>query len=135
MFFRFIYVYLCGMKTLVVPIDTVKGKVYRQYLEAAKVFPPFNELRPKELDVLAELYLYNDKYQNVELTDRWKLIMHYDTKMQIKDKLGLSDANFNNILSSLKKRKLLIEKKIPNNYLFTIEGKEFDFTIKFKIAD
>lgn len=117
-----------------IPIHTTKGKFYRQYLEVVKVFPPFNTLRGKELSVLSELFRLNNEYSNIDSSIRWKVIFQYDTKIQMKNKLGISDANFNNILTSLRSKGLIVKNRVPDKYLFTIE-EEFKFNINFKIAD
>lgn len=113
---------------------TSKEKFFRQYLELIKIFHPFNKLRPRELDVLSELMRLNNEYQNLAYRDRWKLILHYESRQAIKAKFNISDAVFNNTLSALRKKGLLVDNKVPEDYLLTI-GKEFDFRIKFDIKN
>lgn len=114
--------------------NTTKDKFFNQYLNLIKVFPPLNSLREKEIKVLAELLRLNDKYSGLAADLRWKIIFEYSTKVDIKDKLKLSDANFNNILSSLRKKKIIINNTIPEAYLITVD-KEFNLNITFNIAD
>ena len=116
--------------------NTSKDRFFRQYLELIKVFSPYNKLRPQALDVLAELMKYNNVYANVPYEDRWKLIMHYDTKTKMKESLNMKDAGFNNILSDLRDEEvgLLVDNKIPEEYLFTIDDK-FEFKLNFNISD
>ncbi len=114
-------------------LNTTKDKFFRQYLEVVRVMPPFNKLRSRELDVLAELLRYNDYYKEVPHEDRWALILHYKTKNNIKARLNnMSTANFNNILTSFRQKNILIDNKIPENYLIIPED-EFEFKINFSI--
>lgn len=115
-------------------LTTNKRKFFRQYLELVKIFKPFNKLRPKELDVLAEFLYLNNEYSAVPYEDRWKLIMHYDTKVGIKERLNMGDANFNNILSAFRNKGIMVDKRIEEKYLFNI-GQDFKFKINFQIAD
>lgn len=120
------------MKGKELKLSTNKRKFFRQYLELVKIFKPFTILRPKELDVLAEFMYLNDQYSNIPYEDRWKLIMHYDTKVAVKERLSMGDANFNNILSAFRNKGIMIDKRIEEKYLFTI-GDNFEFKINFKI--
>jgi len=115
-------------------LNTIKGKFYRQYLEIIRVFPPYNKLRDKEIDILAEFFRLNNEYSHLDESIKWKIIFEYSTKIQIKDKLNISDANFNNILTSLRSKGLIVNNKIPTKYLFTT-GKKFKLNINFNIAD
>ena len=122
------------MKGKELKLSTDKRKFFRQYLELVKIFKPFNKLRPKELDVLAEFMYLNNEYIEVPYEDRWKLIMHYDTKIGIKERLDMGDANFNNILSAFRNKGIMVDKRIESKYLFNIED-NFEFKINFQIAD
>lgn len=115
-----------------VDIVTVKDKFFRQYLEIVKVFFPYNLLRNAELDVLAEFCYYNDQYKQLDKDTRWKLILHFDTKIKIKDKLKLSDASFNNIITSFRKKGILVGDKVPSKYMIEVENK-FKININFLI--
>lgn len=118
----------------VIELKTSRSKFFRQYLELVKIFHPFNTLRHKELDVLAELFYYNNEYKHLDRNTRWKLILHYDNREAIKEKYTMSDANFNNILTALRKKDLLIDNKVPQKYLLETDD-EFEFKINFKINE
>lgn len=122
------------MKGKELKLNTNSSRFFRQYLEVIKIFSPYNKLRAKELDVLAEFMMYNNKHSSIEYEDRWKLIMHYGVKVEIRDRLGMSEASFNNILSDLRKKKILVNNKIPEKFLFTI-GDHFEFKINFIINE
>lgn len=124
------------MNGKVIPYTTNKGLFFRQYLELVKILNPYRKLRAKELDVLAELMRYNDMYINIPYDDRWKLILHSENRQKIRETLGdMSDANFQNILSSFRKKGILVDNQVPEKYLFPLDGKTFEFKILFKIED
>lgn len=121
------------MSKKVVNLETSRSRFFRQYLELVKSFHPYRSLRPKELDVLAFLYYYNDKYKELEPEIRWKVIMEYGTKEEIKEKCGdMTTANFNNILTSFRKKGIMVNNRVPDKFLLEVD-EEFSFSINFKI--
>lgn len=70
----------------------------------------FKKLRDKEKQVLCKL-LY---YQNKLLYD---VLKDYDVKVQIREDLKISEHNFNNIISSLKKKNVIIDYKVNKPYI------------------
>ena len=66
------------------PVDNY----YRQALQILSFIPPFSELTSRELDVLALLFKYNEKYAGiVDERSRNKLLFQYDTYQAIADSL------------------------------------------------
>jgi len=101
---------------MVIPIQTTKKKYFRQCLEVLKILPPLNTLRPKELTVLAEFLYWNNEYKHIPKEDRWKIIFDYETKLKMKDNIGIDDFSFNNITTSLRKKGILSKKGIENTF-------------------
>lgn len=97
-------------------ITTSVNLFFRQWLETVKIFKPFSELRPKELDVFAELLKHNYLLKDIPETHRWKLVFDYDTKLKMKEYLKMKDETFQNILSALRGKKLIVENTIPKQY-------------------
>lgn len=92
-------------KTIV--INTTRYKFFRQFLELIKSIPPFNKLRPKELDVLAEIMYQNDRYSDLEPKIRQKIIFDTKTREDIRNGLNMTKESFNNNLSILRKHGVL----------------------------
>lgn len=111
-------------------INTTERKFFRQTLELLKHFNPFNKLRNKELDVLGELLYFNYKYSNIDKELRWKLIFDYDTKIKIRDYLQISEAEINVILSSLRKKGILLGRSIILNINITPKDPTIEFIFK-----
>jgi DNA-binding MarR family transcriptional regulator len=94
--------------------------ICKQYLEIVKCLPPYNGLTNKERDVFAELL-----YQYMILPDmaaeyKFKILFDYDTKLQMRERLGVTDATFKNNLSSLRCKGLITsDNKVHKQYLFT----------------
>jgi len=90
-----------------IPIKTNKNKFYRQFLELFRSLPPFNELRSREIDVLSEIMVQNNKYSNIQSSTRSLVIFSTEVRKEMRDNIGVSEEIFNNNLSGLRKRKLL----------------------------
>ena len=113
-----------------IPIKTTEDKFYRQYLE---LINPLLKLRGKELDVLAQLLLYNNSLKDIPEEHRWKIIFDYDTKTKIRTELDLSDASMNNNLSALRKKGIIENNKVLKNFLVYPNGAvkiTFNFDLK-----
>jgi len=74
--------------------------------------PPFEELSPREKELLGHLLYYNYKYRSIDEDLRCKLIFDYDTRLDIRSKMGISEFNFNNLKTSLTSKGLISGKKI-----------------------
>lgn len=93
------------MKTI--PIKTTKDRFFRQVLEILSSVPPIKKLRPKEMDVLAELMYQFDLYK--DYPEQHKKIVIYSTENRklMRDKIGIGPDSFNNNISILRKHKIL----------------------------
>ena len=114
-----------------ISINTDSSKFYRQYLE---LLNPLIKLRGKELDVLAQLLFHNNKLKDIPEPHRWKIIFDYDTKVEIRTALELSDASMNNNLTSLRKKGIIKNNKVIKNLLI-YPNKKSRIIFNFNIAD
>jgi hypothetical protein len=117
---------------MVIKINTDNRKYFRQALEIIKTIPPLNTLRNKELDILAELLYFNDKYSNIPEELRWKIVFDYDTKMEIIKYLSINEVDINNILTSLRKKGIIKGRTVVNTYGLTANSPNIEF--KFVIG-
>lgn len=114
---------MSNTRTIPIPCDEVS--FYRFYVE---LLNPIMNLRKKELDVLAQLLYYNNKYKDLEEKIRFKLVFDQDTKIEIQKALGISEASFNNNLTELRKKKIVKDNKIEPGYqVFWKNGKTLAF--------
>jgi len=103
-------------------IHTTKDNVYLTWVKVLENISPIRNLREKDKKVYSELLRYNDEYRDLEDKLRWKIILDYDTKVNIRNKFNLSEASFNNSLTELRKVKILVNNKIPEKLCFHPEN-------------
>lgn len=115
-------------------IKTTEEKFYRQLLELFRSLPPFNKLRSRELDVLAQILYQNNSYKNINIKARPLIIFNKEVRKEMRDNLGVTEEIFNNNLSGLRKHKLITKTNRINPYLENIEfDKEFSLEFKFEL--
>lgn len=112
-----------------IPIKCTDRNFYRYYVE---LLNPIAKLRKKELDVLAQLLYYDNKYKSLEDKIRYKIIFDQDTKLEIREALNLSEASLNNNLSELRKKKVIKDNQIAKGYR-VYPGEESKLVFNFLI--
>lgn len=119
------------MKTI--QIKTTHDKFYRQLLELLRNIPPINKLRPKELEVLAEIMRQHYKYREHDAALRNTIIFSTTCRKEMRDNVGINEDSFNNNLSTLRKYKILSKDNILNAFFDNIvfDGK-FELNFIFK---
>ena len=92
-----------------IPIKVDGKEKFRWLVEvlSGQVTPrliPFCNLRPREKDVLALLYYYNNEYSNIPIEYRSTILFGAETKKKIAEDLkGITLDNIYNIMMALKK--------------------------------
>lgn len=116
----------------VIPIRTNRDKFFRQVLELLRSLPPFNKLRPRELELLSKLMAYSDEFKALDRDSRYDLIFSTRTRRTIADDLGMSEDAFNNNLSILRRHGLVTK---DNRFAPILEDlyydSKFELTYKF----
>ena len=113
----------------------IKNFFFR-YIEFLK---PFHKLQKQHYTVVALLLYYHYQFSK-EITNNkilWKTVFDYDTKILITDELGITTQGLENIYTSLRKNKVIIDNEISSVYIPQINKKNKTFTINinFKIID
>lgn len=122
------------MNQKVVKIKSDLKDLYKKYLTILK---PLNKLRPKEIELMALLLYYNEleKPNFKHDADRWRKVFDYDTKVKIRDELGVEDYSIQNLLSSLRKKNAVIKEDgvntISRYYIPDISIKDNKFHLIF----
>lgn len=114
-------------------IDTNINKFYRQLLELLSGFPPLDQLRNRELDLLAVYMYYNYKYMNIEESLRWRIINDTSTRRKMQEDLGMNEDIFNNNISLIRKSGVISRDGSLSKFLQVYPGDRFDLSITFKI--
>jgi hypothetical protein len=92
-----------------------------------------------EIDVVSLMLYYNsieaDNFKRDE--DRWKKVFSYETKMLIKEELKIEDYTLQNILSSLRKKKVIVNNVITDYYIPKVnkDTKHFQVIFDFNINE
>jgi hypothetical protein len=107
-------------------IRTHENDYFLKLLSIISNIPPFNKLRPKELELYAHLLTVNHKYHNIPLRERNTLIFNYDTKVEIAGKMGIKLSGVYNILSTLRSVKIIENESLIPKYTLT-KVKELQF--------
>jgi len=94
-------------------VPTTKDKIYGQFLRIVNflIYEKDSEesvqrspLTNKELDVLASMMYYNDRYRNLPPAERAEYIMSSDIRKRIRAKLDIKANHLNNVISRLKSK-------------------------------
>jgi hypothetical protein len=115
-----------------IPIRTTKNNFHRKMLEVLKIFPPISNLRPKELDVLGEIMKQNEAYRTLSKSKRRMIILSKENKKEIQNRLKISPAFMNNILTTLRKYRLLTRENDLIPLLDIIPDNKFTVEIEFR---
>lgn len=100
------------MQSYPLKVPTDKERVYNQFLTIVNfLIYEINEntveispLTNKELEVLASIMYYNDKYRNLPNPERAEYIMSSDIRKKIRDRLNLQANHLNNIVARLRQK-------------------------------
>lgn len=110
-------------------VKVKSGKEFEGYLRILASVPPFSLLRPRELQVLAELYAINSANIAIPEETRNKIVFHKDTRQSIADKLGISVQSVYNITLSLREKGLLGDDKFITKFVIPkLDKITFNFT-------
>lgn len=110
-------------------IKTSKKLFFKHWLNFTK---PFHKLTNKEIEVVSLLLYYHSKYREETNNNKilWKMIFDYDTKMLIKKELdNMKDQILQNLLSSLRKKKVIVNNKINPVYIPDLDKDSNNFKI------
>jgi len=94
---------------------------------------PLHKLN-KQQQVLLSLLLYRHYELSKEITNNkilWKEVFDYDTKVLISDEMGIQIGSIENLLSSLRKSKVIMDNQINKNYVPDIDKKTKQFKLIF----
>jgi hypothetical protein len=94
---------------------------------------PFHKLSNQQQRVLSLLLYYHYKLKQ-EITNNkilWKEVFDYETKVKIYTELEIQPSALENMLSSLRKKNIIIDKQVSPMYIPNISKDSKTFTIKF----
>jgi uncharacterized surface anchored protein len=126
-----------------IKIANLNVKLKDLFFRWLDVTKSFHKLNNQQQQVLALFLYYHFLYKKEITNDKilWKILFDYDTKLKIKEddifKKGLSDNSLQNILTSLRKKKIIIDGKISPVFIpeLSIDSKNFKVVFNFNIVD
>lgn len=126
--------------TKIANLNVKLKSLFFKWLEITKSWHKLNNQQQQVLALLLYYhYCYKKDITNTKLL--WKMLFDYDTKLKIKEdpvfKNGLSDGALQNILSSLRKKKIIIDGQVSPLFIPDIEvgSKNFKVIFNFNIVD
>ena len=99
-----------------IKIKTHENDYFLKLMSILHTIPPFNKLRPQELELYANLLTVNHKLRSIPFKERNVLIFSYDTKIEISNKMGIKLSGVYNLLSTLRSYKLLEKESLIAKY-------------------
>ncbi len=118
-----------GSRTVEIPVVD-KVTFYTQFLD---IVDPFNHIPKGEREVLSIL-MDNDRTREYGEVIGEKLLLDYDVKQIVMDRVEITEARLNNIIASLRRRGVII-KTVNGNRLheaYLIADEKIPFTLTFK---
>lgn len=98
----------------------IKADSTSKYIWALRVLSlmksPYNELRPREIEVFAHLLSSYNQYSSIGKEEANSLVFSKRSKKEISSKLGITMDNLYNTLVSLRKLGLISDNKINNPF-------------------
>lgn len=103
------------MKIIKIPTDI--SKIFKQYLYLINgLLSKEKKLNKVEIEILDKLLYIDHLYKDQPKDRRDKILFHSETKNRIRESLdNLSRASFDNTLSSLRKKGMIVGKSLKIN--------------------
>jgi hypothetical protein len=116
----------------IISIVTNREKYFQQYIT---LLHPMHNMRHKEIQVLAQLMYYYDKYRHFDEDMRIRIVFDVDTKMRIRQKLKMSESSFNNNMSELRKKKAIVDNTLAPAWRISTGDNVQELIFKFILKD
>lgn len=92
---------------LKIPIPVTDDSRFLTTLQLISSMKPFSKMRPREIELYAELLFHYNKWKDLPEKERNQLIFNYDTRLAIAEKLNMSVKTLYTIIQELKKKDLV----------------------------
>ena len=111
-------------------IKVSRKSLFYRWLEITK---PFHKLTSQQHNILSLLLYYFFEYKKDIKNDKlcWKMVFDYETKHLIKNELGIKDPNLQNVLTTLRKKGVIIDNAIVSTYIPNLEEDSNNFKVIF----
>ena len=112
---------------MIIPIKTDIAQSFKAYLQ---ILNPVLKLKDKEIEVLSSfvsIWYKNKNNPNIE-----KLLFSTHIRKIIRKSINMSEASFNNHITMLRKKSMIIDKKINPSILNNINENGIEITYKIE---
>ena len=109
-------------------IIPLKGNVTQSFKAYIQVLNPVLKLKDKEIEVLSNFL--SIWYKNKSNPNLDKLLFSTPVRKMVRKSIGMSEASFNNHITMLRKKKMIIDKTLNTQILHGIKDKGIEVTYK-----
>ena len=111
-------------------IIPIKGDIPKSMKAYLKVLNPVLKLKDKEIEVLSNflsIWQSNKKKENIN-----KMLFSTPVRKLVRKQIGMSEASFNNHITMLRKKNMIIDKSINPTILQSIDDDGVEVTYKIQ---
>ena len=112
---------------MIIPIKSDISQSLKAYLQ---ILNPVLKLKDKEIEVLSNFL--SIWYKNQDNRDLSRLLFSTPVRKMVRKSIGMSEASFNNHITMLRKKKMIVDKKINSSILEAIKEEGIEVTYKIE---
>tara|TARA_R100000951_G_scaffold66458_2_gene56197 strand:+ start:297 stop:644 length:348 start_codon:yes stop_codon:yes gene_type:complete len=112
---------------MIIPIKSNISQSLKAYLQ---ILNPVLKLKDKEIEVLSSFL--SIWYKNKNKQDIDKLLLSTPVRKMVRKSIGMSEASFNNHITMLRKKKMIVDRKINSSILENIKDQNIEITYKIE---
>tara|TARA_R100001463_G_scaffold108548_2_gene163086 strand:+ start:1940 stop:2287 length:348 start_codon:yes stop_codon:yes gene_type:complete len=112
---------------MIIPIKSNISQSLKAYLQ---ILNPVLKLKDKEIEVLSSFL--SIWYKNKDRQDIDKLLLSTPVRKMVRKSIGMSEASFNNHITMLRKKKMIVDRKINSSILENIKDQNIEVTYKIE---
>ena len=112
---------------MIIPIKSDITQSSKAYLQ---ILNPVLKLKDKEIEVLSNFL--SIWYKNQDNRDLSRLLFSTPVRKMVRKSIGMSEASFNNHITMLRKKKMIVDKKINSSILEAIKEEGIEVTYKIE---
>ena len=112
---------------MIIPLTGNIAQSFKAYIQ---VLNPVLKLKDKEIEVLSNflsIWYKNKTNPNID-----KLLFSTKVRKMVRKAIGMSEASFNNHITMLRKKEMIVDKKINSSILQSIKETGIEVTYKIK---
>lgn len=112
---------------MIIPLKANIAQSFKAYIQ---ILNPILKLKDKEIEVLSSflsVWYKNKSNENID-----KLLFSTPVRKMVRNSIDMSEASFNNHITMLRKKKMIIDKKLNPSILNGIKDTGIEITYKIE---